>query len=78
MDYNEMSNLKRSRGDFLSKNAVKNIPMQRKIVGPISVQKLMQPLVKQSHYITKMDHLLTEHDVWRLQDLQHALASGWC
>ncbi len=60
----EMSNLKRSVGDFFSRSTVKNIPMHRKIVGPISVPKLMQTFGLQSHYITKMDNFLTEYDVW--------------
>ena len=38
--------------------------MQRKIVGPISVQKLMQAFELQSQYITKMDNFLSEYDVW--------------
>ena len=60
----EMSNVKRAIGDFFSKNTVKNIPMHRKIVGPISVQKLMQAFELQSQYITKMDNFLTEYDAW--------------
>jgi amidase len=60
----DMSNLKRSIGHFLSKGTTRQIPMQRKIVGPISVQKLMQALELQSHYITKMDNFLSEYDVW--------------
>jgi amidase len=60
----DMSNLKRAIGDFFSKSTVKNIPMHRKIVGPISVQKLMQAFELQSRYITKMDNFLSEYDVW--------------
>jgi amidase len=60
----EMSNLKRSIGHLFSKNTLKNIPMQRKIVGPISVPKLMQAFELQSQYITKMDNFLSEYDVW--------------
>ena len=60
----DMSNLKRSIGHLFSKSTVKNIPMQRKIVGPISVQKLMQAFELQSQYITKMDNFLSEYDVW--------------
>jgi amidase len=62
-NYN-MSNLKRSIGHFFSKSTVKNIPMQRKIVGPTSLQKLMQAFELQSQYITKMDNFLSEYDVW--------------
>jgi amidase len=36
-----MSNLKRSIGHLFSKSTVGKIPMQRNIVGPTSVQKLM-------------------------------------
>ena len=60
----DMSNLKRSIGHFFSKNTLKNIPMQRKIVGPTSVKKLMQAFELQSQYITKMDNFLSEYDVW--------------
>lgn len=60
----DMSNLMRGIGDTFSKNTVKNIPMHRKIVGPVSVKKLMQAYETQSHYITKMDNFLSEYDVW--------------
>lgn len=60
----DMSNLKRAIGHLFSKSTVKNIPMQRKIVGPTSVRKLMQAFELQSHYITKMDNFLSEYDVW--------------
>lgn len=60
----DMSNFMRNIGDAFSKNTVKNIPMHRKIVGPVSVKKLMQALEAQSHYITKMDNFLSEYDVW--------------
>ncbi len=60
----DMSNLKRSIGHLFSKGTLKNIPMQRKIVGPTSVKKLMQAFELQSHYITKMDNFLSEYDVW--------------
>jgi amidase len=60
----EMSNLKRSIGHLFSKGTLKNIPMQRKIVGPTSVKKLMQAFELQSQYITKMDNFLSEYDVW--------------
>jgi len=60
----DMSNLLRSIGDFFSKKEVKNIPMHRKIVGPVSVKKLMQALETQSQYIAKMDNFLSEYDVW--------------
>jgi amidase len=60
----DMSNLKRSIGHLFSKSTLKNIPMQRKIVGPTSVKKLMQAFELQSHYITKMDNFLSEYDVW--------------
>lgn len=80
MDYNEiwetwgsfvgaqgnygMSNLKRAIGHLFSKGSLKNLPMQRKIVGPTSVKKLMQAFEVQSQYITKMDNFLSEYDAW--------------
>ncbi len=60
----DMSNFTRVIGDAFSKNTVKNIPMHRKIVGPISVKKLMEALELQSQYITKLDNFLSEYDVW--------------
>ncbi|MEQ1700094.1 MAG: amidase [Ilumatobacteraceae bacterium] len=63
-DNYDMSNLKRSIGHLLSKGTVKGIPMQRHIVGPTSVEKLMQAFERQSNYITKMDNFLSEYDVW--------------
>jgi amidase len=60
----DMSNVKRSIGHLLSRNTLKTIPMQRKIVGPTSVQKLMQAFELQSQYITRMDNFLSEYDVW--------------
>jgi amidase len=60
----DMSNFKRSIGHLFSKGALKNLPMQRKIVGPTSVKKLMQAFELQSRYITKMDNFLSDYDVW--------------
>ncbi len=60
----DMSNLKRAIGHLFSKGILKNIPMQRKIVGPTSVKKLMQAFEIQSQYITKMDNFLSDYDVW--------------
>lgn len=60
----EMSNFKRSIGDLFSKSTVKQVPMHRKIVGPISVPKLMQAFELQSQAITKMDNFLSKYDAW--------------
>jgi amidase len=60
----DMSNFMRAIGDFFSKSTVRNIPMHRKIVGPVSVKQLMQAFELQSKYITKMDNFLSEYDVW--------------
>jgi len=60
----DMSNLKRAIGHLFSKSILKNLPMQRKIVGPTSVKKLMQAFELQSHYITKMDNFLSDYDAW--------------
>ncbi len=38
--------------------------MQRNIVDPTSVKKLMQAFELQSQYITRMDNFLSEYDVW--------------
>jgi amidase len=63
-DNYDMSNLKRTIGHMVSKSTLKNIPMQREIVGPTSVKKLMQAFERQSSYITQMDNFLSEYDAW--------------
>ena len=60
----DMSNLKRAIGHLFSKGTLKNLPMQRNIVGPTSVKKLMQAFELQSRYITKMDNFLSDYDAW--------------
>ncbi|CAD5366733.1 Amidase domain-containing protein [Rubrivivax sp. A210] len=60
----DMSNLMRAIGHLFSKGTLKNLPMQRKIVGPTSVKKLMQAFELQSQYITKMDNFLSDYDAW--------------
>jgi amidase len=60
----EMSNLKRAIGHLFSRSTLKNLPMQRNIVGPTSVKKLMQAFELQSQYITKMDNFLSDYDAW--------------
>ncbi|QJR34262.1 amidase [Gemmatimonas groenlandica] len=60
----DMSNVKRAIGHLFSKGTLKNLPMQRKIVGPTSVKKLMQAFELQSRYITKMDNFLSDYDAW--------------
>ncbi len=60
----DMSSLKRAIGHLFSKGTLKNLPMQRKIVGPTSVKKLMQAFELQSQYITKMDNFLSDYDAW--------------
>ena len=60
----DMSNLKRTIGHLFSKGTLKNLPMQRKIVGPTSVKKLMQAFELQSQYVTKMDNFLSDYDAW--------------
>ncbi len=60
----DMSNVKRTIGHLFSKGTLKNLPMQRKIVGPTSVKKLMQAFELQSRYITKMDNFLSDYDAW--------------
>ncbi len=60
----DMSNVKRAIGHLFSKGTLKNLPMQRKIVGPTSVRKLMQAFALQSQHITKMDNFLSDYDAW--------------
>lgn len=60
----ETSNFMRWMGDFFTKDVTKNIPMHRKIIGPISVPSYMELLNKQQKYITIMENFLDEYDVW--------------
>lgn len=60
----DTSNFMRWIGDFFTKDVTKNIPMHRKIIGPISVPSYMELLNKQQKYITIMDNFLDEYDVW--------------
>ncbi len=60
----EISNLARTVGNFFTKGTVKQIPMHRNIIRPISVEKLMKALDQQSRYITIMDNFLSEYDIW--------------
>lgn len=60
----DTSNFMRWMGDFFTKDVTQNIPMHRKIVGPISVPSYMELLNKQKKYITSMENFLDEYDVW--------------
>ncbi len=60
----DTSNFMRWMGDFFTKDVTKNIPMHRKIVGPISVPTYMELLNRQQKYITAMDNFLDDYDVW--------------
>ena len=60
----DMSDLKRLIGHLVSRGRVKDSPMQRRIVGPPSVEKLMRAFGDQSRLVTMMDNFLTDFDVW--------------
>ncbi|MDX1959659.1 MAG: amidase [Leptospiraceae bacterium] len=60
----DTSNFMRWIGDMFTRDVTKNIPMHRKIVGPISVPSYMELLNKQNKFITIMDNFLDEYDVW--------------
>lgn len=60
----EMSDFKRWIGDLFTRKKVRNIPMHRKVVGPISVGKMMKALELQSKYVTMIDNFLSEYDAW--------------
>lgn len=60
----DKSNFLRQIGDLFTRNMTKNIPMHRKIVGPISVPAYMELLNRQQKYITLMENFLDDYDVW--------------
>jgi amidase len=60
----EQSNFMRSMGEFFTKSAVENTPMQRKIVGPISVPGYMQAMKIQDECIDRLEIFLEHFDVF--------------
>ncbi|MCB9654786.1 MAG: amidase [Deltaproteobacteria bacterium] len=60
----EHSNLARSFSKFFVSGRTKGIPMQRRILDPISVPKYMEALEAQSRQIDAIESFLTSFDVW--------------
>ncbi|MDO9177217.1 MAG: amidase [Agitococcus sp.] len=60
----EQSNFKRSLGNFFTKNAVAATPMQRNIVGPITVPKYMEAMKNQDDCIEHLETFFDDFDVW--------------
>jgi len=60
----EQSNFMRSLGDFFTKATVANTPMQRKIVGPISVPGYMQAMEIQDQCIDILERFTEPYDVF--------------
>jgi amidase len=60
----ENSNFARSIGSAFARPTVRNIPMHRKIVDPISVEKYMEALEEQDQAINQLENFLDQYDVW--------------
>jgi amidase len=60
----ERSNLARAIGSFFAKSSVADSPMQRRIVGPISVPSYMESLEVQDRLMERLDDFLQEYDAW--------------
>jgi len=60
----EQSNFMRSLGSFFTKKAVAATPMQRNIVGPVTVQGYMEALKIQDECIESIETFLDDFDVW--------------
>ena len=60
----ERSNFMRSLGSFFTKSALAANPMQRNIVGPITVPKYMEALKIQDECIERIETFLDAFDVW--------------
>ncbi len=54
----------RSMGSFFASGSVANSPMQRKIVGPITVQGYMEALQAQQDCIDELELFLDDYDAW--------------
>lgn len=62
----DQSNFMRALGAFFTKSAVENSPMQRKIVGPITVPGYMQAMKVQDECIDRLETFLEPYDVFVL------------
>lgn len=60
----ERSNFARSMGRFFAYGSVKDIPHQRKILDPISVESYMQALTEQATQTNALEHFLSDYDAW--------------
>ena len=60
----ERSNFMRSLGRFFTKSALAANPMQRNIVGPITVPKYMEAMKIQDECIERIETFLDAFDVW--------------
>ncbi len=60
----DQSNFMRSLGHFFTKSAVAATPMQRNIVGPITVPKYMEAMKNQDDCIEQLETFLDDFDVW--------------
>ncbi len=60
----DQSNFMRSLGSFFTKNALAANPMQRNIVGPITVPKYMEAMKIQDECIERLETFLDAFDVW--------------
>lgn len=60
----ERSNFMRSLGEFFTRSAVANTPMQRRIVGPITVPRYMEAMRNQDECIERLESFLEDHDAW--------------
>ncbi len=60
----EQTNFMRSVGNFFTKGAVAKTPMQRKIVGPITVPGYMEAMKIQDECIERIETFLDDYDAW--------------
>lgn len=60
----EKSNFMRAIGEFFTRSAVAKTPMQRKIVGPITVPSYMQALGNQDECMEALERFFDSYDVW--------------
>jgi amidase len=60
----ERSNFARSIGSFFARSSVADSPMQRRIVGPITVHSYMESQEVQDELMDRLDGFLSEYDAW--------------
>jgi amidase len=60
----ERSNFERTIGDWVTHDTVAPTPMQRRVVGPVSLEGYMKALNVQEACIERLEDFLVDYDLW--------------